>query len=524
MSGNVQAQEEIIRKKLLIWVKEEHKTVKDVEGMQFPKFGKIISNEFPICKGLEFEIGDIIQPMMNNYQKICKTINETKIPAIVLMGDSDLLPDLFERINSKGTQLSKYQIYAATWSSSKFELSSEFHELVKANRDRYDAMLEGNGTLEEYDPIEFMSKKELDTFEIAFGLGKYLCKTWPHLFGNSNKETQVESIGFTLLNCCVGMKNKDAKLLNNKLKDRIGKDGIDIFLKKILETIGYIDNILGKYSQFKSNSRKNTTNKTLQTEFQIVSIITSVFLLKFAEIERDEYDNIKHIEYTFDKVNATWKKEQEKIFKMNIERIYIMENLQRRWTGTGDKKMDLILTNTEYYIRNIKKDEFVKMLETWYENLNNERSEFKKIATTKESELLVIAALYLPIFSADQQMGGAKYDIEHLATQGMMKKHLDRFEGKLRLPISSIANLCLLPECVNRSKKDKTLYMDSEYLKKTNMSLEVIEQNYSFTKEEDLLWIEDTKSTMEEFQDSYMNFIDKRFNTIKMKLVDSLRF
>ena len=179
--------------------------------MQFSKFGKVVSDKFPVCKGMEFDIGDLIEPMMKNYQEICKKISDTRIPAIVLSGEPDLLPILFERINSKGTQLSKYQIYAATWSGKKYKLSDEFIDLVKANRDRYDQMLDGNGTIDEYDSSSFMNAKELDAFEIAFGLGKYLSKNWPHLFGKSENEKAVESIGFTLMSTCLGLKTSRPK-------------------------------------------------------------------------------------------------------------------------------------------------------------------------------------------------------------------------------------------------------------------------------------------------------------------------
>ena len=170
MQGNVNVQEDSIKTLLIEWVKNEHKTLTEVESMQFSKFGKVVSDHFPVCRGIEFEIGDLIEPMMKNYQEICKKINNTKIPAIVLSGESDLLPVLFERINSKGTQLSKYQIYAATWSGKKYKLDDNLAELVKANRDRYDQMLDGNGTIDDYDSTSFMNAKELDAFEIAFGL------------------------------------------------------------------------------------------------------------------------------------------------------------------------------------------------------------------------------------------------------------------------------------------------------------------------------------------------------------------
>lgn len=319
-------------------MKDNHKTLDEVERMQYAKFGQVIADEFSTCKGKEFDIGDMIEPMMKNYKDICKKINDTKIPAIVLTGDPDLLPVLFEKINSKGTQLSKYQIYAATWSGDKFKIDDKFIEIIKANRDRYDVMLEGSGDLTDYDSKSFMFQKELDAFEICFGFGKYLCFKWPHLFGKSQS-------------------------------------------------------------------------------------------------------------------NSEWKKKYKENFNKNVSKIYIMEVLPRRWIGTGDKKMDLILSNPSYYTREIRKEEFEKVLDNWYEVSNTERMEYLKIATPKESELLIIATVYLPCFSAAQQTDGSNYDIEHLVPQNMIKGQLNRFEGKLKLPISSIGNLCLLPEAANRSKR-----------------------------------------------------------------------
>lgn len=523
VSGNRQKHEESVKVELIKWVQEEHKTMSAIEAMQFPKFGKIISDHFPTCKGKEFEIGDLIEPMMKKYISICSTISNTRIPAIVMSGDSELLPDLFERINSKGTQLSKYQIYAATWVGKKYKLESDkLQYMISINRARYDTMLDGNSKLDQYDPSDFMQNKELDTFELAFGFGKLLYNNYPNLFGSSSEEKTVESIGFTLINCCLGMKNKDIKILNSKLDERIGNEYIEQFLLKILDCVDTIDKIIGKYSNFKSNSRKMKTTRTLHTEFQIVSIITSIFLLKHAtSIVRDTNDNITSITYDLSRNNIKWKKQQKKIFDHNIERIYIMEVLQKRWAGTGDKKMDMILINTEYYIREVTDLEYETTLNFWFETMNNERKEFKRIATPKEPELLIIAALYLSLFTAGQQIDGTAYDIEHLAPQAVMKEHLDRFDGELRLPISSIGNLCLLPEQLNRSKKQKTLYSDTKYLESIKMPLNIIETKYSFTTSTDLEWIEDNESTKEEFEDAYYKFINTRFARIKEQLLKS---
>lgn len=513
LQGNQHAQENEIKNLLIDWVKK-HESLADVESMQFSKFGKEVSDLFPTCQGKEFAIGDLIEPMMKNYQKICKTINDTKIPAIVLKGSSDLLPVLFERINSKGTQLSKYQIYAATWTGTKYKLDNNLLDLVKANRDRYDLMLDGDGTINEYDATVFVNERELDAFEIAFGLGKYLCKTWPHLFGKSDDEKKVDSIGFTLMTSCLGLKNQKAKLMHNELKKHIGQSKINTFLIKIIDSVRYTDKLIGKFSKFKSNTRANTGKRPLHTEFQIASIIVSVFLLKYAEIDIDSEDNISRISYNFQQVKQTWKHSNESFFKRNISKIYIMETLQKRWSGTGDKKLDYILINPEYYTRKIESFEFENVLHTWFETFNNERAEFRRVASPKEPELLFISALYLCSFTADQQMNASNYDIEHLATQNLMKKHLDRFDGRLRLPISSIGNLCLLPEYANRSKKDKTLYEDTSYLKKSKTKLEDLETLYTFTQKNDLEWLSDYSSSETEFKKSYYDFIKSHFNNM----------
>lgn len=518
--GNIKAQEDQVKELLIAWVKE-HSTLPEVETMQFSKFGKSVSEMFPTCKGKEFDIGDLIEPMMKNYQEICKTISSTKIPAIVLKGDSELLPVLFERINSKGTQLSKYQIYAATWSGTKYTVSDNYIDIVKANRDRYDLMLEGNGTIDDYDSTEFINKRELDAFEIAFGLGKYLCQKWPHLFGKSSEEKSVESIGFTLMTSCLGLKNQQAKTMHAKLEEVIGQQKINEFLSCIIDAVNVTDKYVGKFSKFKSNTRANAGERPLHTEFQIASIVVSIFLMKHAEIKVNSDDSIEEIKYNFSQTNLKWKQTNESDLKKNLSKIYIIESLQKRWSGTGDKKLDVILINPEYYTRQVDKKEFEGFLDTWFETFNNERAEFKKVAAPKEQELLFIAAVYLTSFSANQQVDGSNYDIEHLATQNLMKKHLDRFDGELRLPISSIGNLCLLPEYANRSKKDKTIYEDQEYLKKSNMKIEDVEALYSFTKKEDLDWILDNATTQDEFQKAYFDFLKKHFDNMKNVLLNN---
>ena len=52
------------------------------------------------------------------------------------------------------------------------------------------------------------------------------------------------------------------------------------------------------------------------------------------------------------------------------------------------------------------------------------------------------------------QLSIDKFDVEHIAPKEQMRKLIEACKGE-GLPISCIANLCYLPEYVNRSKKDR---------------------------------------------------------------------
>lgn len=90
------------------------------------------------------------------------------------------------------------------------------------------------------------------------------------------------------------------------------------------------------------------------------------------------------------------------------------------------------------------------------------------------------------------------------------------------LPISNIGNLCYLPEFVNRSKKEKNFYQDSKYLKRINLS--DVENKYSFTKKEDLEWMDMpySKGDYLDLKKFYLDFLKKRFNIQKEKFYTSL--
>ena len=518
---NVVSDTEVIRNKIieiiLKWIKNEHKTMQDVVRMQFYGCASMLANEFTTLKGKEQDVVTIIKPMFNKYIQMCDQMSQAKIPAIVITGNEEVLPTVFERINSKGSQLTKWQIYAATWSDDRIKINKQLNPIIGYNKERYEEMIVNDEiNLQDFDSIEFERKSELNVFELMFGFGKMISDMYPKLFSNSKKISDVNSIGFNLVNACLVLKNNEIKNLNKNLIEIVGdSEEINNFLLDIIECINIVDKALAITTKFKSNVREDTS--PLHTEMQICSMIASVFINKYMTFAVDEKDVIIDRKLKLNGVNENWK-----IFKnnflQNALKVYLLDIIQTNWRGSGDKKLNYIITNSTYYTRVITKEEFESALNLWYENIKNERNEYKKIMNPKEADKLILNIIYSNQLKAADQIDDSRYDIEHLATKGMMRKQLERFGGKLRLPISSIGNMCLLPEEYNRSKGEKTIYQYKDAL----ISIGDIEQKYTFTNENDLKWIENMNLDQKELESEYNKFIDNRFEIIKRKLVEIL--
>ncbi|MBE7709706.1 MAG: DUF262 domain-containing protein [Cyanobacteria bacterium SIG32] len=517
--ANVNSGKEFVKEKMveviINWIKNDYKTMDAIKEIQYNECAEKLSEEFPTLQGKEKEVTKIIKPMLYLYKQICTTMVEAKIPAIVIKGDEDYLPVIFERINSKGSQLTKWQIYAATWSDDKIIVDNDLKRIVDINKERYESQnIENNIEIENFDPITFSKKNELSTFELLFGFGKMISEQYPHLFSSAKQINEVESIGFNLVNACLGLKNSEIKNLNKNLVDIIGNDeDINKFLKEVIECIKIVDKAVAITTKFKSNVRHNSS--PIHTEMQICSMIASVFINKFMDYDINDDDQVINKEVHLDSYNKNWRNYIND-FRNNAIKTYLVDVIQTNWRGSGDRKLNNVILNKEYYTKDIEKQDIINILKIWHENIKLERKEYLKVQNPKEAERIILNIIYSNILTAAEQINDECYDIEHIATKERMKKIMNRFNKNnivLRLPLSSIGNLCFLPEDLNRGKKDKTIYQS----KLTN--IDEIETKFSFTEEKDLIWINNDNLSQDEITENYINFINKRFEKICDKLI-----
>ena len=279
-----------------------------------------------------------------------------------------------------------------------------------------------------------------------------------------------------------------------------------------------VEKMVGKYNKFKLNAEIQVG--PLHTDFQIISLIANIFVSRYAQYSRDENDRVEMFRLNLEEQNGNWKTYRAQL-KENAWKKYCLDILNERWKGSGDKRLDAVIFDTNYYGQEISWDDFSAALRQWFSTQSLEKNEHKKVASPKEGEKVFLSLLYLPVFNAEDQIDGSKYDVEHLATKNQMRKRLDLFNGELKLPLSSIGNLCLLPQAENRSKKDKTIYEDKKYLAESKYTLSDLEEKFTFTSEPDLSWLCDVSLGKDEFKAQYMAYIEHRFEKMLDKIQEN---
>lgn len=521
INGNKQKIVDQMSQILEDWLKDDYETMDKIQDLQFAEYAYKLSQEFVTLKGKEKEISELIKPSLSNFKKICTDLSEISIPAIVIETDEKELPIIFDRINSKGTQLSKYQIYAAKWTFVYFKLSNNklSDKILDYIKKMYDERSSNGYEIEGYDPIKMNEERKVNFFDLIFGFGQVISNDFGYLFQSKIQSDTVVSAAFTLINSCLGYKPNEMDNLLENYNKKLDENDINKFLSEVYDSINYIDKyILRAITRFKSNKRESST--ILHSENQIISMIATVFIAKFGSFH---IDRIKNRDETILIINLNSTKDnwnqKDKDFKKNMLKYFVSDIISQKWKGSGDSLMYQIVFNENRYTREISWEEFENTFDSFVTKLNSERNEKFKVSNPKNPEKIILKLLYLEKFSAQDQFDHSKYDIEHLATKKIMLSKCQELD--ISLPISSIGNLCLLPEYENRSKKDKILYDDNQYI--NNLlpeKLSLIESKYTFTSRSDFDFLKANDATL--FEKEYFTFLKKRISKIKEEIKNSL--
>ena len=89
------------------------KSAKTFKNLQYYQPAKRIADHFNAGAAPIGDIIDVIAKFFDERQALYDQIALTVIPVIVYHGEEENLPEIFDRINSSGTPLDQYEVYAA---------------------------------------------------------------------------------------------------------------------------------------------------------------------------------------------------------------------------------------------------------------------------------------------------------------------------------------------------------------------------------------------------------------------------
>lgn len=492
-----QSDYEIIKDIVLEFIRER-KTFKNLQYFDVAK--KIIKQYNSSYENVE-KLIEIFIDFFSELQKRYDNIASSVIPVIIYTGDSKNLPDIFDRINSKGTPLDQYEVYAASWPvDKKFRVKN--NKIIEHIINKYESFINDGYEIEGYSRDVIRSNHLVNAFEYLFGLSRYLTSKYEALAFNTKISVDaVNPLAYEIVNACLNDSNKISTLYEN-----IYSLDVNLLEKQIETAIEFVLQAISPIVKFKSNKHSGKS-KIYHSKFQIMSMVSTTF--------KEMYKRGEYLE------SDTWK-ENKKILQKNLLQYYIYDILTDWWSEGGTGKIYQV-AKPNRYLSDISPQTWAVALNGYFEK-TIQRNEYEKIASVKSEEYVFLNAIYLKTFTALDQLSVSRFDVEHIAPKKQMQNLIKACHTKgLGLPISCVANLCYLPEAANRSKGALNFYQDKKYLNDEN--LEDIENKYSFTTQDNLKWMDMPYENLNDFsllKDKYIAFLRKRFECLRKKFCESM--
>ena len=152
------------------------KAQKTFKNLQYFSVAKQIADEFSAGFEPIEQLIEVIKLFFEERQDLYDRIASTIIPVIVYTGDENNLPEIFDRINSQGTPLDQYEVYAAAWPvKQKFAIKNA--EIVEYVVRKYDTFEEDDFKIHGYNREEMRTQKTVNAFEYRLPV-VYVSKTY----------------------------------------------------------------------------------------------------------------------------------------------------------------------------------------------------------------------------------------------------------------------------------------------------------------------------------------------------------
>lgn len=406
---------------------------KEYQAFNFKEF--LASGDATIRQSLE-AMGGEIETAVYDARGTIQSLLNYQVPVLIYEGDEANIPEIFERINSQGAQLSKYDILASTWVNQETRIENE--EVLEAIREKYRTWEDEGFEISE---DLFGETDSGNLYEYLTGLGKVLVRKFPLLFGPND-----DTVAFQICTVAVGLRVGEMRLLTNRMPK--GSGGVidpSALENAIFEVCAKLSQRLGSYTKLKLN-KTSPEPKIAHSLNQIISLITATL--------SNGYDP------------KTWTVAQPKVVELIIQNaptFYILDIMRSAWKGSGDSKLwDRTWTPStdgapmrpnDFYTQVLPRAVFLKHFETWHEDLLDKRQ--KTRPNYQRDVLAVLLFAYTGLIS-HLHNESAEFEIEHIYPVKYCTESIERDKDE-GWPISALGNLMILPKTINRIKQAKLI-------------------------------------------------------------------
>lgn len=476
---------------------------KAAKGFNSQELKKSILKEFPECQ-MSDDIDATLNQLIDEIGEAIEDILTIEIPVIVYSGQSSEVPTIFQLVNSMGTQLTKYQVFAATWS--KYATRVNNPKIQEKIKQKYKTYIDRGFEVQGFDETEQIGESEYNLYEYLYGLGQHLASNpkFGRLFPDPEQDNDdAAAVAFNMATVAFGLRINEMHKLAGVLAEHESNGrpiNLEAFERAIENACLEVWTALEPYLGLRLNSVDADARITSHSVNQIISLIVRYLVAAYEPI-------------TWEKKHSS---EQSSLLE-NIPKYYLFDIIGANWRSAGEKRLWDMVWNSETsalhrvfvpstdYLEPISRDKWSSLLKVWFEDQLAKKQTSRPNLTEATRVFLKFLYSHILTFHVNSSV---TFHIEHLYPVKVLSDAINATSPVEGWPISHVGNLCLLPQEINEKKGEMML---GDFLAKPDIELSMSQarhlNNYVITPEPSELTMPN------EFGKSdYLEFCRERFN------------
>ena len=452
------------------------------------------------------EISTEIDEWLYDAQKKLIRIENTPVPISLFSGDASEIPVIFERINNRGADLTKYEILASTWVDTSTEVSNK--KIRAEIENRFRVLLDKGYEISGVDGSGHVEDSELNLFDYLSGLGGLAHDAAPSLFGTAPNQGMTSPIGFVAAAVAHGLRISNMERLPGKfLRGPSGRINPEKFEVAFLESVEQVQSALEPYLSLRLNKKKTSVETPLHSQNQIISLVVAYMTQRF-----------KGKDFVDQGVQAG-----EQILAAAPAH-YLSDVVSSLWKGSGDSRLfDTVwaqdgTTPSSHYQVKPQVDSVRSAIDAWNQEQMEKRQKARSSYPAAAKAFLKFAYSDLVSVKANKAV---EFEIEHIFPVARLAAVIPaNDEG---WPISAPGNLMILPGKMNRIKGKHFLGdILPELLaegKTSNAEVQQIQDSYLISP----AW-NSVKMAGKLSRPAYERFVDSRFKVLQAMVLKNLGY